>query len=128
MKHFGELFFFLVVVFAVWIFVGSTPDARIGRACEPAQWIGHAMGSAAMAGGTDYGQSINGGSNELDYRCKLAIWDYFYADEWEKAHPGQPLPGQPRVVAPIPVTQQPATTSTEPTTSPQPAATATGQQ
>lgn len=93
MKHFGELLFFLVIAFLVWVFIGGTPDERIHRICDPINWAGNFIASVATAANTDYGKSIHEGTANLDYRFQLAIWDYFYAAKWKKEHPGQPLPG-----------------------------------
>ncbi|MBU2852510.1 MULTISPECIES: hypothetical protein [Acidithiobacillus] len=93
MKHFGELLFFLFIAFLIWVFIGGTPDQRIHRVCSPISWVGNFVGSVAIAADTDYGRSIKNGTANLDYRCQLTIWDYFYAAKWEKEHPGVPLPG-----------------------------------
>lgn len=93
MKHFGELLFFLFVAFLIWVFIGGSPTERINRACRPVAWSGDFLASLATAGNTDYGNSMRVDTANLDYRCQLTIWDYFYAEQWKKAHPGQPLPG-----------------------------------
>ncbi|MBU2792703.1 hypothetical protein HF669_10640 [Acidithiobacillus thiooxidans] len=93
MKHFGELVFFLVIAFLVWVFIGGTPDERISRFCDPINWAGNFIASVATAANTDYGKSIRVGTANLDYRLQLSIWDFFYAEKWKKEHPGVPLPG-----------------------------------
>lgn len=93
LKHFGELLFFLVIAFLIWVFIGGTPDVRINRFCEPINWTGNFIASVATAANTDYGKGIRADTANMDYRLQLTIWDYFYAEKWKKEHPGVPLPG-----------------------------------
>jgi hypothetical protein len=93
MKKFGEVFFFAVVGWAVWIIFATSPSDRISRACAPVGWIGSGFTAAVRAANTDLGNNFKTGSQTADYRCKLWVWDMMYAKQWEAAHPGQPLPG-----------------------------------
>jgi hypothetical protein len=87
MKHFGEVFFVLVFVFFIWTIMGPTGTQRIHRVCTPVAWAGDGVTSLARAAGTNYGKETHIASQNIDYRCQMAIWDFFYRQAWLKAHP-----------------------------------------
>lgn len=92
-KHFEELIFFIIIGWFVWVIIGSNGEVRMERGCSPVQWGGDAIASVARAIGTDYGTKAQIATNTVDYHCQQALWDFFYRSQWEKQHPGQPVPG-----------------------------------
>lgn len=104
-KHFEEVIFFLIIGWFIWVVIGSNGSVRVERGCTPVQWGGEAITSVARAAGTDYGNEAALATNTVDYHCRMALWDFFYRSEWEKQHPGQPVPGS--------TSDQPAQTATD---------------
>lgn len=92
-KHFEEVIFFLIIGWFVWVIMGSNGTVRVERGCSLVQWGGEAITSVARAAGTDYGEKAKIATDTVDYHCQMALWDFFYRSEWEKEHPGQPVPG-----------------------------------
>lgn len=82
MKHFGTLFFFIILGFAVWSIAASTPDGRIERACLPTYWGMKAISSAGYSLNAGWARTAAIAAPNLDYRCKLTIWNFFYGSEW----------------------------------------------
>ncbi|MBU2765028.1 hypothetical protein HAP94_02170 [Acidithiobacillus ferrivorans] len=99
MKHFEEIFFFVVLGWFIWVIMGPNGDVRIDRTCTPVAWMGDGVTSIARAMGTDYGKNTRIASENIDYRCKMTVWDFFYRSEWQKTHPGQKI-NTPRAVHP----------------------------
>jgi hypothetical protein len=93
LKKLGEALFFVLLFWVAWIFIGSNPTVRMQRVCTAVSGPGHFIASLASAANTDWGGPLQTWTENGTYRCQLTLWNYFYADEWKKAHPGQPLPG-----------------------------------
>lgn len=88
MKHFGELFFFLVVIWFVWVIMGSSPHVRLRHACAPIAWTANTFTAFSRATDSDYSEDLHVASNTLNYKCQMFLWDYFYRAQFLKEHPG----------------------------------------
>lgn len=88
MKHFGELFFFLVVIWFVWAVMGSTPHSRLRRACVPLAWSTDALTAFSRTTNSDYSNDLSLASHTLNYKCQMFLWNYFYRAQFLKEHPG----------------------------------------
>ena len=93
-KKLGEALFIVFLFWIGWIFIGANPDVRMERTCTAVGGPGHFIASLLSAANTDWGGPMQTWTDNGVYRCRLTLWNYFYADEWKKAHPGQPLPGE----------------------------------
>ena len=94
LKKFGELLFFLVLIWGFWVLVlGGSPQERMDRACTMISGPGNLLASMANSLNNDWGGGIQHGTVDATYRCRLTLWNFFYAKDWAAAHPGQPLPG-----------------------------------
>lgn len=94
LKKFGEALFIVFLFWVGWIFIGANPDVRMQRFCTAVGGPGHFVASLASAANTDWGGPLQTWTDNGVYRCQLTLWNYYYADEWKRAHPGQPLPGE----------------------------------
>lgn len=94
LKKFGEALFFLFLIWVGWVFIGANPNQRMERACTMVSGPGYFLASLASAANTDWGGAIQIWTNNAAYRCQLTLWNFNYAEEWKKQHPGEPLPGQ----------------------------------
>lgn len=94
LRKFGEALFFVFVLWALWVLVGSNPTQRMERGCTLVSGPGSFLASLASAANTDWGGSIQTWTNNGAYRCQLTLWNFYYAEDWKREHPGQPLPGQ----------------------------------
>jgi len=89
-KHFEEVVFFLFVAFFVWVFLAPTGSSEISRACAPVAWTGGAVTAISRALNTSLSTKASIASSDLDYRCKLAIWDFFDRPACLRANPHDP--------------------------------------
>jgi hypothetical protein len=84
MRHFGTLFFLLIVVWLGWSVAAGSPDARMERACRPSLWLMHGIASVGTAGNMGWGPTVNLAGENLDYRCRLTLWNFWYRARYEK--------------------------------------------
>jgi hypothetical protein len=95
LKKIGEFLFFLLLGWLAWVVVlGASPQERMDRACTSVSGPGNLLASMAGALNNDWGIPISRGTLDATYRCRLTLWNFFYARQWQAEHPGQPLPGQ----------------------------------
>lgn len=59
----------------------------------PSLWSVKVIGSIGSALNMGWAPTALIAGQNVDYRCKLTIWNFFYGDQWKKDHPGQILPG-----------------------------------
>ena len=88
MKHFGELFFLLVVVWFVVTIAQPTPHARLHYACEPIAWTTDLFTAFSRTTDSDYSNDLSLASHTLDYKCQMFFWNYFYRAQFLQKHPG----------------------------------------
>lgn len=81
-KIFDMIFFFGVLIFLGWVFVGSTPGDRMSRTCAPIGWAG----SLAEAGTEVFTSPASSAVDwvrektaDIDYGCQYIVWRTFYA-------------------------------------------------
>ncbi|MDD2878634.1 MAG: hypothetical protein PHZ23_15560 [Acidiphilium sp.] len=86
MRHFGTLFFVLIVAWLGWSLTASTPDGRMARACRPSLWVMRGIASFGTAANMDWAPTVNIAGENVDYRCRLTLWDYWYRDRYRKEH------------------------------------------
>ena len=114
-RKFGEALFFIFIFWLIWVLVlGTNPTQRMQRACTIVTGPGHFLSSMASALNNDWGTSIYSGTTDLNYRCQLTLWTFYYGNEWKRQHPNSPLPGQSAparanasVQPPVQITPQP---------------------
>jgi hypothetical protein len=94
LKKFGEALFFVFLIWLAWVLIlGATPEQRMDRACTAVSGPGNFLSAAAAALNNDWGNTIERSTVSATYRCRLTLWNFFYAKAWADTHPGQPLPG-----------------------------------
>lgn len=85
-RMFDMIFFAGVLFFLGWIFLGSTPEQRMERACAPIGWGGQlveAGGELATEPNSSTVRVIREYTDKGEYGCQYIIWRAFYA------HPDQ---------------------------------------
>jgi len=124
LKKIGEFLFFLLLGWLFWVVVmGSNPQERMDRACTSVSGPGNLLASMAGALNNDWSYPISRATLDATYRCRLTLWNFFYARQWQAEHPGQPLPGQSASqpqYSPLVVPPEAPAKPVEPTPAPQP--------
>ena len=80
----GGLFSVLLIVFAGWIFIASSDQERLVRACKPTQWVGGLAVSIVDLTAPKYSSTADGWITSLEYSCQYMLWRLFYEDAWLK--------------------------------------------
>lgn len=90
MSPFTNFLGFLISIFAaLWvipIFVTTSPQERMERACAPVTWTGKIGSSVAMLlDGSE--RTVNATQRsfaEAEYGCRFTLWRLVYEDDWKR--------------------------------------------
>lgn len=86
--------------FVFWVFTAPIPQDRIGRVCEPINWVGNvATSTTALTAENHTGTTVRW-SDKLNYSCQYTIWRLFYQADYNKAV------AEGRVVSTTPKTEE----------------------
>lgn len=78
----GGLFSILMVLFVGWVFIASSDEERLVRACKPTQWIGGFATSIVDLTAPKYSSTVDGWIDSLEYSCQYMLWRLFYESAW----------------------------------------------
>lgn len=83
-KYIGAWAFVGLVVYAVWILLGSTPIDRINRSCAFTEWGGRAISNLASLGSDRAESKASEVMSEVTLSCRYFVYRQFYRDEYQK--------------------------------------------
>lgn len=73
-----------LLFFVLWVFLGSTPSARLERGCAPVAWSGNVVTSLAALATPNYQASAEKWTGTMTYSCEFTGWRLFYSADYNR--------------------------------------------
>lgn len=82
---FGAIVSLFIGVWFIGIFIVTSPQDRMEKACAPVGWMGSVATSMSMLFNVDEKtlQGTKGFFVSGEYGCKFTVWRLFYEEDWK---------------------------------------------
>lgn len=85
MKVLDHIWLWLILLFAGYVLVASTPETRIVRLCEPVNWGGRVFESLTLLVLPEKAPAVRNSMNSTERGCHAVIYRQIYPEQYKAA-------------------------------------------